>query len=199
MNDARTRQEDAGARPTAPSIDDALAAVRAGDVDRLSDWLHDARFASSATGVVALRTVAETIVAEQLDVGFAPSATVDEITVVLAGRCGLSLDEGSAVADVVRGQSRADAADASTDVSVARQLTAARAEIERLRAERDALEARLDELAGARVLADELAAELERDEWLRARLRRLKDTRVARALIYARRRVRTRTKSSANR
>jgi len=85
------------------------------------------------------------------------------------------------------------------EAAVRRELAKTYDEIARLRAERDLLEARVDELAGARVLADELAAELERDEWIRARLRRLKATRPVRGLIYVRRKVRSRTSSAANR
>ena len=85
------------------------------------------------------------------------------------------------------------------DTSLRRELSAAYDEIARLRAERNTLEARVDELAGARVLADQLAAELERDEWIRARLRRVKATRPVRGLVYARRWLRSRTSSAATR
>ena len=85
------------------------------------------------------------------------------------------------------------------EAAVRRELAETYDEIARLRAERDRLEARVDELAGARVLADQLAAELERDEWIRARLRRLKATRPVRGLIYVRRKVRSRTNSAASR
>jgi hypothetical protein len=203
MSDARARQSEVELRPIDPPVVAALDALRAGDLDGFSDWLHDARFPSTAIAVAALRSLAESIVGEGLDAGLAPSATVDEITATFVGRCGLS----TAVAAMAPGAPPRVAgfgidADADADphrAALRRELAAARDEIVRLRAERDALETRVDELAGARVLADALAAELERDEWIRARLRHLKQTRGARALIYARRRLLSRTSSPASR
>jgi hypothetical protein len=192
--------------------DTALAALRAGDLDAFSDWLHDARFATTTAATATLHALAGAIVAEGLEAGFAPTATVDEITAILMGRCGLPV---SPTALISRSEGPLGPVEATSDGSqsrralvesgvldgaaVQRELSAAYDEIAHLRAERDALEVRVDELAGARVLADQLAAELERDEWIRARLRRLKDTRPVRGLLYVRRKVQSRTSSAASR
>ena len=180
-----------------------LVALRAGDIDAFSDWLHSVRFSTTAEATAALRSVAGSIVAEGLDAGFAPTATVDEITTILAGRCGISRSEeplGTATgADGSQSRRVMVESGALDEAAVRRELAETYDEIARLRAERDLLEARVDELAGARVLADQLAAELERDEWIRARLRRLKATRPVRGLIYVRRKVRSRTSSAASR
>jgi hypothetical protein len=152
--------------------------------------------------VAALRSLAELIVAEGLPAGFAPTATIDEITAILVGRCGIPVRPVATESPSHGQQSRRAMAESGAldDASVRRELAAAYDEIARLRAERDTLEARVDELAGARVLADQLAAELERDEWIRARLRRLKATRPVRGLFYVRRRLlRSRTSSAVNR
>jgi len=180
---------------------DALAALRAGDLDAFSDWLHAVRFPTAAAAGDALRSVAETIVAEGLRAGFAPTTTVDEITAILMARCGITAEPTSAHnrgpgARSTRSLIESGALD---DASVRRELLAAYDDIARLRAERDTLEARVDELAGARVLADQLAAELECDEWMRARLRRVKATRPVRGVIYARRWLRSRTSSTTRR
>ena len=197
MSDARAWQSGTGLRPIDPPVIAALDALRGGDLDVFSDWLHDARFPTTPTAVAALRSLAESIVDEGLGAGFAPTATVDEITTTLVGRCGLRMSaEVIRVSDATDRPTRAVGRD---EAVLRKELVAAREEVARLRAERDALEARVDELAGARVLADALAAELERDEWIRARLRRVKGTRAVRGLIYVRRRLRSRTNSSANR
>jgi hypothetical protein len=198
MSDARAWQSAAGLRPIDPPVVAALDALRAGDLDVFSDWLHETHFPTTPVAVAALRSLAESIVGEGLGAGFAPTATVDEITTPLVGRCGLR-----ASADVIRASGdtprRPPPATGRDESALRHDLSVAQREITRLQAERDALESRVEELAGARVLADALAAELERDEWIRARLRRLKATRAVRGLIYARRRVRSRTNSSANR
>ena len=197
MSDARAWQSGAGLRPIEPPVIAALDALRAGDLDIFSDWLHDARFPTTPAAVAALRSLAESIVDEGLGAGFAPTATVDEITTTLVGRCGLrSSAEVIHAGDATQHRTRALGHD---EAVLRKELAAAREEVARLQAERDALEARVDELAGARVLADALAAELERDEWIRARLRRVKSTRAVRGLIYVRRRLRSRTNSSVKR
>jgi hypothetical protein len=194
MNDARTRQDEVGSHPIEPPLAVALDALRSGDLDRFTDWLHDARLPPSPAAGDALRTLAEAIVAERLDAGFAPSSTVDDITIALADRRGVPIIDGASGRTA-----RPSAPPEPANDAMARALAAAEEQIARLEAERDALEARLEELAGARVLADALASELESDEWIRARLRRLKDTRVARGLIYLRRRLRAGTKPSVRR
>ena len=180
-----------------------LVALRAGDLDAFSDWLHSVRFATAAEATAALRSVAGSIVTEGLDAGFVPTATVDEITTILAGRCGIPVSPTALVAraDGLGSRSRRAMVESGAldEAAVRRELTKAYDEIAHLRAERDLLEARVDELAGARVLADQLAAELERDEWIRARLRRLKETRPVRGLLYVRRKVQSRTRSAASR
>ena len=201
--------------------DTPLVALRAGDLDAFTDWLHSVRFATAAEATAALRSVARSIVAEGLPAGFAPTATVDEITAILLGRCGIPVIPGALVTrsegplgpvtrsqgplGPVRGSDGAQSrramveSGALDEAAVRRELAKAYDEIALLRAERDLLEARVDELAGARLLADQLAAELERDEWIRARLRRLKETRPVRGLLYVRRTVHSRTRSAASR
>ena len=179
----------------------ALVALRASDLDAFSDWLHSVRFSTTTAAMAAMRSLSEVIVAEGLGAGFAPTATVDEITAILVGRCGIPVGPATISSHPQGQQSRRALVESGAldDTSVRRELSAAYDEIARLRAERDALEARVDEFAGARVLADQLAAELERDEWIRARLRRLKASRLVRGLLYARRRLRSRTSSAATR
>ena len=176
----------------------ALVALRAGDLDAFSDWLHSARFASTAAAAATLRSVAGSIVTEGLAAGFAPTATVDQITATLCARRGIPLAPVTAANGSQSRRSMVESG-ALDEAAVRRELSATYDEIARLRAERDLLETRVDELAGARVLADQLAAELERDEWIRARLRRLKATRPVRGLIYVRRKIQSRTNSAANR
>jgi len=179
----------------------ALAALRAGDLDAFGDWLHTTRFATTSAATAVLHSLAAAIVTEGLDAGFAPTATVDEITATLMGRCGIPVSPTALGATRDGSQSRRAMVESGTldDAALRRELSATYDEIALLRAERDALESRVDELAGARVLADQLAAELERDEWIRARLRRFKATRPVRGLLYLRRRVQARTSSAATR
>jgi hypothetical protein len=161
--------------------------------------LHAVRFPTAAVARATLRSVAESIVNYGLSAGFAPTTTVAEITATLMARCGLPVHPGDEDGAGGRLSPRALVeSGALDDASLRRQLLAAYDEIGRLRSERDALEVRVDELAGARVLADQLAAELERDEWIRARLRRVKATRPVRGAIYVRRWLRSRTKSATS-
>jgi hypothetical protein len=201
MSGAEVGQSEADVGQSEAEVAHALVVLRAGDLDAFSDWLHSVRFATTPAAVASLRSLAESIVVEGLDAGFAPTASVDDITAVLVGRCGLRVDPGAVRGSTHGSQTRRAIVESGAldDASVRRELTAAYEQIAVLRAERDALEARVDELAGARVLADRLAAELERDEWIRARLRRLKATRPVRGLLYARRRLRSRTSSAATR
>jgi hypothetical protein len=68
-----------------------------------------------------------------------------------------------------------------------RALVAAYEELSCARADRDRAEVDAIELASARALVAELGAELERDEWIRARLRRIKTLAVFRAAVSVRR------------
>ena len=176
--------------------DSPLTALRAGDLDAFSDWLHTVRFANTPAAIAALRSLAESIVGEGLAAGFGPTATIEEITATLVGRCGIPVNPVDIEAPHQSSQSRQALIESGAldDASLRRGLLTAYDEIARLRAERDRLETRVDELAGARVLADQLAAELERDEWIRARLRRLKASRPVRGLLYFRRRSRRRAR-----
>ena len=208
MSEAEVGQSEAEVGHSDPSLVAALDALRARDLDTFSDWLHAVRFPSTAAAVAALRSLAESIVVEGLPAGFVPTATVDEITATLVGRCGIPVAPADSETDVAhhhtpqRGeQTRRTIVESGPldGESLRRGLLTAYDEIARLRAERDTLEARVDELAGARVLADRLAAELERDEWIRARLRRVKASRPVRGLLYVRRRLRSRTSSATSR
>ena len=58
-----------------------------------------------------------------------------------------------------------------------------------LRADRDRAEAAAIEVAATRALAQSLGEELERDEWIRARLRKAKATKAANLAIAARKRI----------
>lgn len=164
--------------------------------------------------------VARALVASGAPGPWPPSATVDEIAAELAGHAGVdapdlaiaSWHDASARVDEVRsgdaataaartaerraqGASsvRSTAAGAGLDADDLRaRLAAAYDEIERLAAERDAFEDAAVAGEAARRLATEVGAELERDEWIRARIRRLKTTPPLRAAFKARRTVRDR-------
>jgi hypothetical protein len=71
----------------------------------------------------------------------------------------------------------------------ARALTSAYDELVTARRDRDAAEAAAVDAAASRALAQSLGEVLERDEWIRARLRNVKATKPARALIAARKRL----------
>jgi hypothetical protein len=62
-------------------------------------------------------------------------------------------------------------------------------ELAAARHDRDAAEATAVDAAASRALAQSLGEVLERDEWIRARLRAVKSTKPARALIEARKRL----------
>jgi hypothetical protein len=186
---------DAGGR----ALVDAIAALHASDHALFADAITSFGDVDPSVSLGGLATVADTIVHDALDAGFAPDATVDDITVVLAARAGLAVDLGDVERahrdDAARRRGRDSlrslvGAGALTSAAANRRLAAALTEIDALRTDRDALEDRVAELGGARVLADELSAELERDEWIRARLRRAKSTPPARAVIALRRRLR---------
>src|SRR5207237_8680497 len=78
----------------------ALDALRAGDLDGFTDALHAARFSTTMAARTALRSVAAAIVDEGLAAGFAPTATVDEITATLVGRCGIAVDPNDIGANI---------------------------------------------------------------------------------------------------
>ena len=75
------------------------------------------------------------------------------------------------------------------DVDARRALARALSTLAATRAELARAEEATVELAATRALARSLGEELERDEWIRARLRNVKRTLPARALIAARKRV----------
>jgi hypothetical protein len=144
-----------------------------------------------------------------------PHRTVDELALRLGGRSGLVFDAAAIEraraheataraahedADAAELLAAAEALGASTvtdavtrgevdesDVRVA--LVHALVALTDARATRDRAEAAVVELAATRALAASLGEELERDEWIRARLRNVKSTAPARALIAARKRV----------
>ena len=62
-------------------------------------------------------------------------------------------------------------------------------ELAAARRDRDAAEATAVDAAASRALAQSLGEVLERDEWIRARLRAAKSTKPAKALIEARKRL----------
>ena len=73
--------------------------------------------------------------------------------------------------------------------TASRALDAAWSALDRVRRDCERAEAAAIELAAARTLASSLGAELERDEWIRARLRRAKATKPVTMLIAARKRA----------
>lgn len=168
-------------------------AIHAALVARDGAALTDALVALDAADPAALATVhdaAERAFAELADVDFAPEATVNDVVAALAHRAGLGIGRDEIDRRFADGPSRADRVATAGDGALRAALAAAYARIAALEAERAALEERVAELAGARVLADTLAEELERDEWIRARLRRLKATPPLRAAIKLRKALR---------
>jgi hypothetical protein len=144
-----------------------------------------------------------------------PGLTVDELALRLGGRSGLDLDaaaveraraheataraacertdagallagaEALGASTVTDAVARGDVDESDVRVALVQALDALAA----ARLARDAAEAATVELAATRALAQRLGEELERDEWIRARLRNVKSTAPARALIAARKRV----------
>ncbi len=171
-----------------------VAALHAGDTNRVTDLLLEIRDTDPADALAVLATLADRIVHEGLP-GFSPDATVDDITVEIARRSGAAVtltDVERVHRDAMareRGRRSRRALIRSGVLSAAElQSEPERAydELAALRTERDSLEAQVDELAGARALADELGAELEREEWIRARLGKAKAPAPAREVAYFR-------------
>ena len=141
--------------------------------------------------------------------------TVDEHALVLGGRAGLAIGvqdlerfrshEATAHAalrefdrDVLERDMRAmgtvtlrqAAADERLGAQAyARALTSAYDSLADAIRDRDAAEVAAVDAAASRALAQSLGEVLERDEWIRARLRTVKGTKPARALIAARKRI----------
>jgi hypothetical protein len=192
----------------AVAADGSLRVVRAlrGEIDPLPDD------APARHARVCLHLAAALVERAVID---EPHLTVDALALRLGGRCGLVVDEPAlgraraheaaehaACTGVDAGAllARADALGASTvldavaagtvaadDVRLA--LAGALGQLDAARQARDVAEAAAVELAATRALAQSLGEELERDEWIRARLRNAKSTVPARALIAARKRV----------
>jgi hypothetical protein len=144
-----------------------------------------------------------------------PRLTVDALALRLGGRGGLVFDAAAldrARAHEATERAASDGTDATALLAEAEALGAttvadavARGEVHEsdvrlalvhaldalseARTARDTAEAATVELAAARALALSLGEELERDEWIRARLRNVKSTAPVRALIAARKRV----------
>jgi hypothetical protein len=74
--------------------------------------------------------------------------------------------------------------------AIERALAAAWADLARARRDRDAAESAAIELQATRALALSLGDELHRDEWIRARLRKLKATRPVELAVALRKRLR---------
>jgi hypothetical protein len=168
-------------------------------------------------------TVALDLVTTAAARSWSPRATVTDIATELAGHLGvadaaLELDawmERAAHADApsatptsnpdtatvtamrAAGQTSryvlATTPDALEPAALRSALAEAYDDIDRLRAERDAFEDAAVAGEGARRLAIELGAELERDEWIRARIRRTKSTLPMRVAIRVRRLARARS------
>lgn len=144
-----------------------------------------------------------------------PDRRVDELAGRLGGVAGLAFSDAALARALVHEAAQhagRDALDASTlaeqyahesawtmptaldagAIEAAEQpaaLLAAWAELARARRDRDLAEADAVGHAAARTLAADLGAVLERDEWIRARLRNVKSTKPARALIAARKKA----------
>lgn len=144
-----------------------------------------------------------------------PDRTVDEHALDLAGRAGVAIDvhdlgrfreHEAACRAAVLGEhpdahdselrtlgahsARSAAAAGLIDADGLRlALLGAYDALDTARADRDAAQVDAVELAASRALVRSLGEELERDEWIRARLRNVKSTKAARALIAARKRI----------
>jgi hypothetical protein len=144
-----------------------------------------------------------------------PDLTIDEHAVLLAGRAGIAVTSGDIQRfrhhesdahaarrefdrDVLERDLRAIGAQTSRQLaasarldhlSYARALTNAYDDLTAARRDRDLAEAGAVDAAASRALAQSLGQELERDEWIRARLRAVKSTKAARTLIDARKRL----------
>ncbi|HEV8298615.1 MAG TPA: hypothetical protein VGQ20_15015 [Acidimicrobiales bacterium] len=147
-----------------------------------------------------------------------PDRSLDHLTIDLSGRAGLTVDwttldrflqheaaRRAAVEDAdpatlleeLRAEGTRTAQDVAADGLLdaegsQRALASAYGALAAARVDRDRAEAAAVELAASRALVRELGDELERDEWIRARLRRVKATAPMRALIAARKRLRRR-------
>lgn len=143
------------------------------------------------------------------------SVTIDSLARRLAGRSGLmftdaglerakaheatqrasiercdSIAERARIDDEGTWTMRDALANGAMDHATSRQaLGAAWTVLERAKLDCARAEATTIELAATRALAASLGAELERDEWIRARLRKAKNTRPAKLLIAARKRA----------
>lgn len=203
-------------------LDAARREARAGDHAALTDRLvafgtttrHLERAEASLAALDALWPLAEHLVTDASTLGLGADVSVDTLALVLVRRAGVAaapadLDRWRPVAaprvapdaadpvaaTVARGaQTRRSLlhAGARTPEQLADELDRVYDELTAALAARDEAEERAMALAGARELADRLAGELERDEWIRARVRKVKDTPVAKAAIKARRAVRDR-------
>ena len=144
-----------------------------------------------------------------------PSVTIDSLAWRLAGRSGLVFtDAGFERAKAHEATQRASIERCDTIAERARiddegtwtmrdalangamghaasrhALAAAWVAVERAKHDCARAEAATIELAATRALAASLGAELERDEWIRARLRKVKNTRPVRLMIAARKRA----------
>jgi hypothetical protein len=144
-----------------------------------------------------------------------PDRSVDEHAVMMSGRLGIPVDlqdverfraheaaahaavggfDPSLLASELRAMGACTARHAAaTELlehhAMSRALVAAYDALGEARRDRDAAEVDAVELAANRALARNLGEVLERDEWIRARLRTIKATKPARALIEARKRM----------
>lgn len=144
-----------------------------------------------------------------------PTTTVDEYALALAGRAGLRVDPAALDRSHRQAASRGGAAGHAAAYAqlcesgrctmrdlveqrqlgpeeLRRALLVAYDDLELARRARDQAQRDAVELAAARSLTQSLGEELERDEWIRARLRQAKATRPAKAVIAARKRLATR-------
>jgi hypothetical protein len=142
--------------------------------------------------------------------------TVQDLAVRLAGRCGWAVTDASvarALAHEAALRAAVDGVDEVTEharlldesswtmplalahgaldlAATSRALAAAWAALARAERDRDTAEAAAIELQASRALVASLGEELERDEWIRARLRAAKATRPVKAAIELRKRLR---------
>jgi hypothetical protein len=212
----------ASAHVPSVDLDAARREARAGDHAALTDRLvafgtttrHLARAESSHAALDVLWPLAEGLVADASTLDLGADVSVDTLALVLVRRAGVAVEPADldrwrpiaapriapAATDPVaetaaRGaQTRRSLlhAGARTPEQLAGELDRVYDELAAALVARDEAEERAMALAGARELADRLAGELERDEWIRARVRKVKGTPVAKAAIKARRAVRDR-------
>lgn len=173
----------------AGAIDDAARAARA--CHHLAVTLVERAAVDDATMTVDALAAR---LGSQAGLAFDPGAPARARAHEAAARAAVEGGDAAAIHDALEAQGTWTVLDALAAGTVSGDdaraaLASALGALAEARAERDAAQAATIELAAARALARSLGEELERDEWIRARLRNVKRTPPARLLIAARKRA----------